>query len=109
MAIQTKKKYTGQKSTAVLSGKLRIEEGNGRMVVYDASTIIMEIGLLSDGTYGVTFYNPTGSIISKNTGATQYIYDPTTGKNVMQIGKLPDGTYGMAVAKSGYNVADGIY
>lgn len=48
-----------------------------------------------------------GRLVSKQVGATQYVYDPTTGKNIMQIGKLPDGTYGWAVAAAGFNVADG--
>lgn len=40
---------------------------------------------------------------------TWYFYDPTTSKNYMQFGILPDGTGGIATAKTGFNVADGIF
>jgi hypothetical protein len=51
--IETKKKYTGQKSTSVLNGQLRIEDGNNRMVLYDGSNYRMIIGVLPDGTVGI--------------------------------------------------------
>ena len=53
MAIQTKKKYTGQHSTSVLNGQLRIEEGNNRMVLFNGSIYRMIIGVLPDGTVGI--------------------------------------------------------
>lgn len=53
MAIQTKKKYTGQQSTSVLSGQLRFEEGNNRLVLHDGTNYRMIIGILPDGTIGI--------------------------------------------------------
>ena len=53
MAIQTKKKYTGQQSTSVLSGQLRFEEGNNRLVLHDGTNYRMVIGILPDGTIGI--------------------------------------------------------
>lgn len=73
----------------------------------DGSRVIL--GVLPDSTdFGIAFLDPNGNLINKIIGPTQYVYDLLTGKNIIQIGKLPDGTYGMAVAKSGYNVSDGI-
>lgn len=56
--IETKKKYTGQKSTGVLSGQLRIEEGNNRLVLHDGTYYRMIIGLLPDGTVGIVISKP---------------------------------------------------
>lgn len=69
----------------------------------------MTTGLIPDGgtDFGIAFFDNSGTLISKITASTQYVYDKTTGKNIMQIGKLPDGTYGWAVAKVGSNVKDG--
>lgn len=53
MAIQTKKKYTGQQSTSVLNGQLRFEEGNNRLVLHDGDNYRMVIGILPDGTIGI--------------------------------------------------------
>lgn len=38
MAIIKTVKYRGQSSTSTLSGDIRLEEGRGRMVVYDPTT-----------------------------------------------------------------------
>lgn len=69
----------------------------------------MTLGLIPDGgtDFGIAFFDPDGTLISKVTSVTQYVYDKTTGKNIMQIGKLPDGSYGWAVAKVGNDVKDG--
>jgi hypothetical protein len=68
----------------------------------------MTMGLIPNSTdFGIAFFDASGTLISKITGSTQYVYDKTTGKNIMQIGKLPDNTYGWAVAKVGNDVKDG--
>lgn len=69
----------------------------------------MTLGLIPDNgmDFGIAFFDPSGTLISKITSSTQYVYDKTTGKNIMQIGLLPDGSYGFAVARVGNNVADG--
>lgn len=51
MAIETKKKYNGQKSTAVLDGKLRIEDGNNRMLLHDGTVNRLIIGKAPNGEY----------------------------------------------------------
>lgn len=68
----------------------------------------MTLGLIPDGgtDFGIAFFDKTGTLITKITQETQYVYDKTSGVNIMQIGKLPDGTYGMVVAKPGIDVAD---
>jgi len=38
MAIETKKTYSGQNSTSTLAGDIRLEEGRGRLVIYDPIT-----------------------------------------------------------------------
>ncbi len=53
MAIQIKKKYLGQQSTSALSGQIRFETDNNRLVIYDGTKellVLDETGLLfSDG------------------------------------------------------------
>ena len=94
--------------TTTNAAGLTYEDNFETKTYYDSNgNIIMQEGLLSDGTYGKEYFNG-GKIVSKNNGATEYIYDLSTGKNIIQIGLLPDGTYGFAVAKAGYNVSDGI-
>jgi len=58
MAIQVKKKYTGQQSTSVLSGQLRFEEGNNRLILHDGTNYRMVIGLLPDGSVGIVISKP---------------------------------------------------
>lgn len=45
MTVETNVTYTGQKKTDVLSGQLRIEDGNNRMVLFDGTVTRMIIGL----------------------------------------------------------------
>lgn len=73
----------------------------------DGSKVILGT-LPNSGDFGIAFVDTNGNIIHKIVGATTYIYDATTGKNIIQEGKLPNGTYGLAVAKAGFNVADAI-
>lgn len=88
---------------SVLSGTNR-----GQQRINSTNGSYMLLGLQNNNVdFGIGFYDRTGSLISKNLGPTQYVYDKTTGKNVIQIGLLPDSTYGFAVAAPGYNVADG--
>jgi len=107
--IEVKKTYNGDKSTSALSGQLRIEEANSRMVLHDGSVYRMETGAFDDGTYGFKFSDPSGFLLFKTDGVTWFWYDKTTQKNVMQVGKLPDGSYGIAVAKPGSDVSDGVF
>lgn len=37
MAIVTKSSYIGQKRTGTLNGRVRIEEGNGRLIMFDGT------------------------------------------------------------------------
>jgi hypothetical protein len=64
MAITTKKKYTGQESTSVLNGQLRIEDGNNRMVLYDGTDYRMILGVLPDGTIGMVISKPGIDVFS---------------------------------------------
>lgn len=81
MAITTKKKYSGQNKTDVLSGRIRIEEGNNRMVIQEGAVELVNItkdGLvLSDGS-----------------------------KNRLILGRWPDGTIGLIISKEGIDVYD---
>lgn len=58
MAIEVKKKYAGQDNTSVLSGQLRFEEGNNRLVLHDDTVYRMVIGVLPDGSIGVIISKP---------------------------------------------------
>lgn len=61
------------------------------------------------GSTDLGFYtlDSAGNVIQKIIGATRYVYDISTSKNIMQDGKLPDATYGWSVAATNKNVADG--
>ena len=84
MAITTKKKYTGQQSTSVLGGKLRIEEGNNRMVIYDTAG---NNELVVIDSNGMTFSDGTDRRI--------------------RVGSSPtDGRVGIWVSKPGEDVID---
>jgi hypothetical protein len=72
-----------------------------------ASSGNIAFGVLSDGGLGQQITDSTGFVLFKLEGQTWFWYDKTTNKNIMQVGLLPDGTYGWAIAKAGYNVADG--
>lgn len=62
------------------------------------------------GSTDLGFYtlDTAGNVVQKIVGATRYVYDISTTKNIIQDGKLPDNTYGQANAKAGFNVSDGI-
>jgi len=66
----------------------------------------LQIGALTDGSYGVAFLNTAGKVISENNGATEFKYD-ANGINYQQNGLLPDGTYGFAIAAPRHNVSEG--
>lgn len=51
MAIETKKKYSGQQSTSVIDGKVRIEDGNNRMLLHDGTVNRLIIGRAPNGEY----------------------------------------------------------
>lgn len=53
MAIETNVTYSGQKKTDILSGQLRIEDGNNRMILFDGTNNRMIIGIRPDGTVGI--------------------------------------------------------
>lgn len=51
MAIQTKKKYSGQQTTEVLDGNVRIENGNNRLMMHDGEVNRLLIGKAPNGEY----------------------------------------------------------
>lgn len=53
MAIQTTVVYEGQKKIDTLDSKIRIEEGNGRILVSDGTKNRILIGKAPDGSYGI--------------------------------------------------------
>lgn len=58
MAVVTNTQHKGQNRTDVLSGQLRIEDGNNRLVLFDGTVNRMIIGVLPDGTVGVVISKP---------------------------------------------------
>lgn len=87
---------------ATSDGRLAVE-------VTNADGTKTGIGVIP-GSTDLGFYtlDASGNVIQKIVGATRYVYDISTSKNIIQDGKLPDGTYGEATAKAGYNVSDAI-
>lgn len=113
-------------STRVLPRQTATGITRGTQTIQNTDGSYVTLGLIPDGgtDFGIAFFSANGTIISKNTGtieymydasgnlisqntgSTQSIYDANTGKNVMQIGKLPNATYGFSVVATGYNVTD---
>lgn len=88
----------------VQTGTLR-----GTQIIAGTDGAKIVLGLIPNTTdFGIAFYDASGNLVKKFVGATGYVYNPTTGKNVWQDGKLPDSTYGFANAADGYNVSDGV-
>ena len=80
---------------------------------YSAETFYTDTGSMlfgknANGSLGMTLADSSNFTLFTMNGQTWSWYDKTTGKNVMQVGLLPDGTYGMAIAKTGFNVSDGV-
>jgi hypothetical protein len=73
--------------------------------VTDTTGTTLLLGILADGTLGMSITDPSGFELFKLNGSTWFWYDKNFNVNVMQIGELPDGTYGEAVAKQGLNVS----
>lgn len=80
--------------------------GTQRIMNTDGSYITLGV-IPNTSDFGIAFFDSSDNLISKITALTDYVYDPTTGKNVYQSKKLPDGTYGVAGANTGFNVSDG--
>lgn len=58
MAIVKSVRFKGQKKTDTLDSKIRIEEGNGRLIVTDGVKNRILIGKAPDGTYGLWISKP---------------------------------------------------
>ena len=56
--------YKGQEKTDTLDSKIRIEEGNGRILVNDGTNNRIIIGLLPDGTYGIVISKPGVEVLT---------------------------------------------
>ena len=64
MAIIKSTTYKGQKKTDTLNSKIRIEDGNGRLLVNDGVNNRIIIGLLPDGSYGMVVSKPGVEVLS---------------------------------------------
>lgn len=53
MTVTKRITFKGQKKTDTLDSKIRIEDGNGRLLVNDGTNNRIIIGLLPDGTFGL--------------------------------------------------------
>jgi hypothetical protein len=85
MSYESTVSFSGNKSFSTLSGQVRLEEGRGRLVVYDNNAV-----------------NPL--TVVDNEGV--HTYDGNTGKENTRLGRLPDGVYGLTTAKTGYGLDD---
>jgi hypothetical protein len=68
---------------------------------------VLQLGVLADGTLGMSITDSSGFELFKLNGETWFWYDKNNKVNVMQVGQLPDKNYGWAVAATGKNVSDG--
>lgn len=55
MAIVKKVSYSGSPTTNDLSGQLRFEQGNNRLVLFDGTVNRMILGQLPDGSVNIIF------------------------------------------------------
>lgn len=103
-----------------LPGATQIRIGGNQNILIDglhqritiASTDGSSVGIGSipgdEGNSGFFSVDASGNLVQKIILGTWYVYDLSTNKNIMQSGKLPDNSYGQAIAKSGFNVSDGV-
>lgn len=90
------------------NGGVNVDQANNRVVIVNTDGTSLILGSLPDGDFGIAFADSSGYVVRKSDLLTDYWYDKTHGTNNIQNGILPDGTYGTAVAKTGYNISDGI-
>lgn len=98
--VQSDRVLPRQMTSGVMRGTQRITNTDGSYLT---------LGVIPNTTeFGIAFYNAASTLIRKITMLTDFSYDAVTGKNIMQFNKLPDGSYGVGIAKTGFNVSDGI-
>lgn len=85
MNLVTEVTHSGEASTSTLAGDVRLEQGKGRLVVYDPITETQLQVLDIDGLK---------------------TYNGADGKEIVRVGRLPDGTYGFAVARNGHDISE---
>lgn len=96
--------HRGQKSTSVLNGGIRIEDGNNRLVIYKGN-----IELATVDETGFTFTNSSGTIkLGAYLDGSDYLgllFTDNTGRRVQLNGQAPDdGRNGSWIAKDGEDV-----
>lgn len=94
-------------------GGAKIDGANNRIVITNpADNTSIGMGTIPGSTtneFGFFSLDSNNNLIMKIVNGTMYVYNPLDSfKNVVQVGLLPDASGGMAVAKSTYDVADGI-
>ena len=112
--------HRGQDVTEILSGNIRIETGNNRLVIYNGAQEIsvvdetgfdftnpdgssIHIGISDTGVYGITYYDTSGNVMATSNGSKAIYYDSTNPRIV--IGQSPDdGRIGIWVSKPGISV-----
>lgn len=90
------------------NGNVNVDNANNRIAITDSDGTLLVLGVLLDGTFGIAFYDSSGYLLRKSNILTDYWYDKVNNVNQMQQGLLPDSSYGIVVAKSPYNVSDGV-
>lgn len=95
---------SGSQSGVAATSVSSSDQGFGFSVTGSDGTTLL-LGVLSDGSLGMSITDPSGFELFKLNGSTWFWYDKNYNVNVMQIGELPDSTYGEAVAKQGLNVS----
>lgn len=93
--------------TGVSSSSLASNNQGFGLSVTDINGNTLAIGILSDGTLGMSITDPSGFLLFKLNGQTWFWYDKNHNVNVMQVGLKPDTTYGFATAAVGDNVSQG--
>lgn len=93
-------------------GGTKIDGANNRIIItnsVDGSQIgIGTIPGSTTGEFGFFSLDNDGNVIMKIVNGTRSIFDLSDNKIIIQDGKLPDASYGFAIAKSGFNVSDGV-
>lgn len=85
MSYEASVRHSGNNIISTLGGQIRLEEGRGRLAVYDSNvqqelTVVDRDGLKS--------------------------YNPVINKEAVRVGRLPDGEYGAISAIDGKGLED---
>lgn len=100
-------KYLGQRTVSTLAGQIKLEEGNGRLIVRDPVTLLPRQIQDIDGSH---YYDDEGDELTRVDTDGLKVFDKDNDNNeIVRGGKFPGNNgYGFAVAEEGESIQEAI-